>query len=194
MLHCPHAECVRQSERQTDRRALLRLVSIKSVIKNKKERLQTAPDDPTCDARSKIKLMASKRYVGKTCPYCRVPNSTTTRDHVVAREFFLIEDRGDLPIVPACRACNQQKSALEHYALELMPLASRHPDAGQYNKKHLEPRLARKSELVIYTDGTWDNRRAARRVRYRENWWASFPARLLARQARRGSGGRSGSS
>jgi hypothetical protein len=46
--------------------------------------------------------MASKRYVGKTCPYCRVPGSSTTRDHVVAREFFLIEDRNNLPIVPAC--------------------------------------------------------------------------------------------
>jgi hypothetical protein len=104
--------------------------------------------------------MASKHYVGKTCPYCRVPGSTTTRDHVVARKFFLIKDRGNLPIVPACGDCNGRKAELEHYALELMPLASRHPDARHYNEKHLGPRLAKnqklQAQLVAHTDGTWE--------------------------------------
>jgi len=104
--------------------------------------------------------MASKRYVGKTCPYCRVPGSSTTRDHVVAREFFLIKDRDNLPIVPACQDCNEAKAALEHYALELMPFASRHPDAHRYNKEHLGPRLAKnqklRASLVVHAEGTWE--------------------------------------
>jgi hypothetical protein len=102
----------------------------------------------------------AKRYKGKTCPYCRVPGTSTTRDHVVAREFFLIEDRDNLPVVPACRSCNKAKAALEHYALELMPFASRHPDVRRYNEEHLGPRLAKnqklRASLVVHTEGTWE--------------------------------------
>ena len=41
--------------------------------------------------------MTSKEYRGKTCAYCRVPEISVEGDHVVARQFFLVQDRGNLP-------------------------------------------------------------------------------------------------
>ena len=45
--------------------------------------------------------MASQKYRGKTCAYCRVPEISVEGDHVVARQFFLVQDRDNLPQVPA---------------------------------------------------------------------------------------------
>jgi HNH endonuclease len=76
--------------------------------------------------------MVRKKYVGKTCVYCGRAGASDTRDHVVAKEFFLKEDRGNLPQVPACLECNGKKAKLEHYLLSVLPLGSRRPDARLY--------------------------------------------------------------
>lgn len=68
--------------------------------------------------------MVSSRYLGKTCPYCADPNSSNTRDHLIARQFLTVELRGDNIILPACNPCNNQKAALEDYATTVIPLNS----------------------------------------------------------------------
>jgi hypothetical protein len=104
--------------------------------------------------------MASKKYIGKTCAYCTREGASETPDHVVAREFFLIKDRGNLPIVPACAECNGNKSKLEHYALSILPLGSRHVDARSYSEKNIDRRLRRnarlRSQLRFEHSGLWE--------------------------------------
>ena len=39
--------------------------------------------------------------VGKTCPYCALALAVT-EDYIFAREFFLLDDRDNLPKAPAC--------------------------------------------------------------------------------------------
>jgi hypothetical protein len=102
--------------------------------------------------------MASKKYIRKTCPYCGRPEVSTTRDHVVAREFFLPEDRANLPQVPACADCNGKKAKLEQYALSVLPFGSRHLDARRYGDRNIERRLAknRALRLSFQKSGLWD--------------------------------------
>ncbi len=57
----------------------------------------------------------SKRFRDKPCDYCLTNPSTATGDHVFAREFFPEAARANLPKVPACESCNNEKSRLEHY-------------------------------------------------------------------------------
>jgi hypothetical protein len=105
--------------------------------------------------------MASKKYIGKTCGYCTREDVSETPDHVVAREFFLVKDRGNLPIVPACAKCNGDKSKLEHYALSIIPLGSRHVDARSYSAQNIDRRLRRnarlRSRLRFEHSGRWEN-------------------------------------
>jgi hypothetical protein len=61
--------------------------------------------------------MSSKKFKGKTCIYCCIPESSECPDHVVARSFFLDRNRGNLPQVPACRSCNKKKSDLEQLGI-----------------------------------------------------------------------------
>lgn len=102
----------------------------------------------------------SKKYVGKTCAYCAKPGASESRDHVLAREFFLKTNRGSLPQVPACRACNKSKSDLERYALAVLPFGSRRGDALAYAEQNLERRLSRdeatRSALKLRHDGGWE--------------------------------------
>ena len=74
--------------------------------------------------------MGSKRYKNQPCVYCRKQPSEDG-DHVVCRQFFPINRRGDLPKVPACKACNNEKSLLEHYLTAVLPFGARHQDAGE---------------------------------------------------------------
>lgn len=89
----------------------------------------------------------SKRYKGKTCTYCTVAGASTTGDHVFAREFFPIDKRENLPQVPACERCNNEKAKLEHYLTAVMPFGARHADAHQVLNGMVEPRLARNLKL-----------------------------------------------
>jgi hypothetical protein len=104
----------------------------------------------------------SKKYTGKACAYicpgCQ--GVSKTADHVVAREFFLIRDRQNLPIVPACGNCNGLKSKLERYALTVLPLGSRHCQANAYSKANIERRLRRhpalRNRLVVHHSEIWE--------------------------------------
>lgn len=91
--------------------------------------------------------MARKGYTGKTCAYCAEEGISSVREHVVCKEFFLEQDRGNLPMVPACEACNTEKSKLETYALAVLPFGSFHENAAEYLKKNMQRRLRRNPTL-----------------------------------------------
>jgi hypothetical protein len=93
----------------------------------------------------------SKKYKGKTCVYCCIPGSSQVGDHVVAREFFPISKRVGLPVVPACDACNNTKSALELYATSLIPFGATHPEATSELLRTAK-RLARNLKLARSMD------------------------------------------
>jgi hypothetical protein len=104
--------------------------------------------------------MASKKYIGKTCAYCTREGVSEIPDHVVAREFFLVRDRGNLPIIPACAKCYADKSKLEHYALSIIPLGNRHVDAKEYSAANIKRRLrknpALRNKLFVEPTGIWE--------------------------------------
>ncbi len=89
----------------------------------------------------------SKAFKGKTSVYCAQPECSSTGDHVFAREFFPKSKRADLPKVPACAACNQAKSRLEHYLTAVLPFAGRHADASNVLNEMVPPRLAKNRKL-----------------------------------------------
>lgn len=62
------------------------------------------------------------RYKGKTCPYCGELESTSTRDHVIARSFISKDIRGEGIIVPSCEPCNNHKAELEAYSTIVIPM------------------------------------------------------------------------
>lgn len=86
----------------------------------------------------------SKRFKNKTCAYCARDGASTTADHVLAREFFPVRFRQDLPQVPSCARCNNDKSRLEHYLATVLPFGSRLPDAA-VTLESLAPRRLRKN-------------------------------------------------
>jgi len=55
--------------------------------------------------------MRSKKFAGELCVYCN-SRPAVVPDHVFARKFFLLNKRGNLPQVPACDQCNNEKSRL----------------------------------------------------------------------------------
>ena len=57
------------------------------------------------------------KFSGETCVYCGKAASESS-DHVVARKFFRVEQRGDLPQAPSCKRCNNRKSQLENYLMK----------------------------------------------------------------------------
>ncbi|MDE2383701.1 MAG: hypothetical protein KGO53_03700 [Alphaproteobacteria bacterium] len=83
----------------------------------------------------------SKKYKHKTCAYCATENSSDTADHVLARELVAISHRQEIPIVPACKTCNQKKSVLEHYAATVLPFGGRHPDSSNRLNEDVPKRL-----------------------------------------------------
>jgi hypothetical protein len=104
----------------------------------------------------------SKKYIGKTCAYCGREGASKTADHVFAKQFFLVQDRPNLPIVPACERCNSDKSLLEQYALTVLPLGSRHPDAKTYSDQNIPRRLKKnvplQARLSLGHSGLWERR------------------------------------
>ena len=89
----------------------------------------------------------SKKYKGKTCAYCGMPGASETADHIFAREFFLEVRRANLPKVPACRTCNDEKARLEHYLTGVLPFGGRHLDAQLNLATMLPKRLAKNASL-----------------------------------------------
>lgn len=88
----------------------------------------------------------SKKYKGKLCVYC-AEKTATTADHVVAREFFDIKRRANLPKVPACVECNNLKSQIEHYLISVLPFGSNHISAQEIFTSSAEKRLNRNLKL-----------------------------------------------
>lgn len=91
--------------------------------------------------------MSSKRYKNKACPYCGQQGVSSTADHVLCRKFFAVEDRANLPIVPACEPCNNAKSELELYACTVMPFAATHPAASEVLTNDVVGRLMNNQKL-----------------------------------------------
>jgi hypothetical protein len=89
----------------------------------------------------------SKRYKSKTCAYCATPGATETGDHVLARQFVPVAHRAQIPQVPACRPCNQDKAELEHYAATVMLFGGRHADAATNLQVDGPRRLAKNQKL-----------------------------------------------
>ena len=89
----------------------------------------------------------SKQFKGKLCAYCHTRKSIRQGDHIFARKLFLEEDRANLPKVPACDQCNNEKSAIEHYLAIVLPFGGMH-DAAQENLSTLVPgRLEKNKKL-----------------------------------------------
>ena len=88
----------------------------------------------------------SKRFRGLHCTYCS-ERVSVTGDHVFAREFFLRTQRANLPKVPSCDPCNQEKSDLEHYLTTILPFAGQHADALTNLSDMVPPRLAKNKKL-----------------------------------------------
>lgn len=107
-----------------------------------------------------------KGFKGKLCVYC-LQRDSEDGDHVVSRKFFLPGNRENLPKVPACKQCNNEKSKLEHYLTTVLPFGGRHVHAGRTLAEMTPPRLAKnnklrhtialglKREFVLSNGGPW---------------------------------------
>jgi len=95
-------------------------------------------------------------FRGLPCVYCGAP--ATTDDHVIAARFFLEPQRGNLPEVPACERCNNEKSYLEDYLMVVLGFGAKHPDAavnlGTLVRRRLENNLRLKRELAAGYDAS----------------------------------------
>jgi hypothetical protein len=88
-----------------------------------------------------------KGLTGQPCVYCQTGLSTATGDHIFPRTLFLESRRDDLPKVPACKQCNDEKSRLEHYLASVLPFGGRHADASANLEEQVPGRLARNQRL-----------------------------------------------
>jgi hypothetical protein len=105
-----------------------------------------------------MKNLMGKKLKGKLCAYCSKASSTT-EDHIFAREFFLPEDRDNLPKAPACKECNDEKARLEHYLISVLPFGGRHAQALANLQGGVPRRLAKnrklRSELANTMEPVW---------------------------------------
>lgn len=85
-------------------------------------------------------------FHSQPCAYCISGSSTRQGDHVFARQFFTEAERGNLPKVPACVPCNNEKSTLEHYLTSVLPFGGRHADAHEALNR-VGDRLAQNARL-----------------------------------------------
>lgn len=93
-------------------------------------------------------MAGSKKYRGKQCAYCGVDGISRDAEHVLARSFFLDEDKIDLPIVPSCRKCNAEKERIEDYVLMAFSLGNRHVDAKKFTEAHFHKRAKKRQKLL----------------------------------------------
>jgi hypothetical protein len=71
------------------------------------------------------------RFRGRRCVYCGRDGACSTSDHEIARGFFLKTARENLPQVPACVSCNNEKARLEQHLLTVLPFGAQHAAAAQ---------------------------------------------------------------
>ena len=88
-----------------------------------------------------------QRFRDMPCIYCGVNPSIPQGDHVFARGFFPVSDRDNLPKVPGCDGCNNEKSKLEHYLATVLPFGSRHKDALDRLSNDVPRKLAQNLKL-----------------------------------------------
>lgn len=109
------------------------------------------------------------RFNGQTCIYCNKNPSTPTGDHIFARGFFLVHRRNNLPKVPCCKACGDEKSRLEHYLMERLPFGGRHVDAAINLSSMIPRRFAQNKrahrEIGRGASHTWHRERSGLMVR-----------------------------
>jgi hypothetical protein len=86
------------------------------------------------------------KFKGESCVYCNEAKASTS-DHVICRQFFLVKQRANLPQVPACSLCNNEKSSLENYLTVLLPFGGRHADASETLSTMVPKRLAKNAKL-----------------------------------------------
>jgi SEC-C motif len=86
------------------------------------------------------------KFSGEICIYCNNAQAESS-DHVVGRKFFLVERRGNLPQVPACKRCNNRKSELEAYLMTVLPFGGKNADAAEILAKLVPPRLKQNAKL-----------------------------------------------
>src|SRR6266699_3689807 len=95
-------------------------------------------------------------FRGLPCVYCGAP--ATTDDHVIAAKFFLEPQRGNVPEVPACHRCNNEKSYLEDYLMAVLGFGATHSDAtvnlNTLVRRRLENNLRLKRELAAGYDAS----------------------------------------
>lgn len=91
--------------------------------------------------------MPSKRFSQHLCVYCQQRQSTSTGDHIFARQFFLEADRANLPKAPACEVCGVEKSRDEHYLTTVLPFGARHAANSTTLRTMVPPRLAKNRRL-----------------------------------------------
>ncbi len=88
------------------------------------------------------------KFHGQACVYCGAGDAEITTDHAVGKKFFLEEQRGNLPQVPACRRCNNRKSELESYLMTVLPFGAKHAGAVELLTKLVPPRLEKNAKLA----------------------------------------------
>lgn len=88
-----------------------------------------------------------KRFRNRPCAYCE--GIGVTADHIFARSFFPVADRGSLPQVSACEPCNRAKSELEHYLLSVLPFGGNHPSSSAILANEVPRRLEKNRKLHI---------------------------------------------
>lgn len=85
--------------------------------------------------------MSARHFKGKDCAYCGSPAFSEGPDHIFARAFFPVEERGNLPRVPACRTCNGEKAALENYLVAVLPFGGEHQSSHAVLTRDVSRRL-----------------------------------------------------
>jgi hypothetical protein len=87
-----------------------------------------------------------REFQGEICVYCG-KNPAETDDHLVARKFFLVERRNNLPKAPSCWSCNNRKSQCERYLMTVLPFGAKHPDARANLQEFVPRRLEKDAKL-----------------------------------------------
>jgi hypothetical protein len=100
----------------------------------------------TADFRRYVSKIMTKKYKKKVCVYCSGALSTAG-EHIFAKEFFLKNQRANLPKAPSCDKCNRDKSRLENYLTTVLPFAGRHADALENLTKMVPGRLAENKKV-----------------------------------------------
>jgi len=89
------------------------------------------------------------KFGSEICIYCNKAPAES-RDHAVARNFFLVERRDRLPSVLACMRCNNLKSKLENYLMIVLPFGAKHHDAKRNLEELVRPRLENEWNAKLY--------------------------------------------